>query len=279
MQDALAALHAVQVRGDEVAAQTEFVALLRRGVVALQILGLARHAVARDGRRMRQLAPAACGKLLPLASVIKLVEHLREVFARLDLRLRAVLRDGTVGEIDGLSVAVENDRCITIFLYSVDGTGKFLYQCFALRIAQRAEAHIGLMSRAEGEFARDERRNAGVVVEHPLVDGLLRVAAALREGDRILFLRKERQLVERRRQVVEKAGQQLPRGGKVRVHAAQAFDDAPLRVEQNEVRAPAHAFEHELLAADLSEFVRALERQDHHALKVRLLDGQHARAD
>ena len=35
--------------------------------------------------------------------------------------------------------------------------------------------------------------------------------------------------------MVEKAGQQLARGGKVRVHAAQAFDDAPLRVEQNEV--------------------------------------------
>ena len=60
--------------------------------------------------------------------------------------------------------------------------------------------------------------------------------------------------------MVKKTGQQLARGGKVRVHAAQAFDDAPLRVEQNEVRAPAHAFEHELLLADLSEFVCALER-------------------
>ena len=117
------------------------------------------------------------------------------------------------------------------------------------------------------------------MVEHPLVDSLLRVAAALREGEGVLLLRKERQLVERRRQMVEKAGQQLARGGKVRVHAAQAFDDAPLRVEQDEVRPPPHALEHELLLADLSEFVCALERQDHHALKIRLLDGQHARAD
>ena len=35
MQDFFSALHAVQVCGDEVAAQAEFVALLRRGVVAL----------------------------------------------------------------------------------------------------------------------------------------------------------------------------------------------------------------------------------------------------
>ena len=33
-----------------------------------------------------------------------------------------------------------------------------------------------------------------------------------------------------------------------------------LRVEQDEVRPPPHALEHELLAADLAEFVRALER-------------------
>ena len=79
--------------------------------------------------------------------------------------------------------------------------------------------------------------------------------------------------------MVKKAGQQLARGGKVRVHAAQTFDDTPLRVEQDEVRPPPHALEHELLLADLSEFVRALERQDHHTLKIRLLDGQHARAD
>ena len=60
--------------------------------------------------------------------------------------------------------------------------------------------------------------------------------------------------------MVKKAGQQLARGGKVCIHAAQTFDDTPLRVEQNEVRAPPHALEHELLLADLSEFVRALER-------------------
>ena len=117
------------------------------------------------------------------------------------------------------------------------------------------------------------------MVEHPLVDSLFRVAAALREGEGVLLLRKERQLVERCRQMVKKAGQQLARGGKVCIHAAQTFDDTPLRVEQDEVRPPPHALEHELLLADLSEFVRALERQDHHALKIRLLDGQHARAD
>ena len=228
---------------------------------------------------MRQLAAAAGGELLPLTRVVELVEHLREALTRLDLRFRAVLRDGTVGEIHGLAVAIEDDGHIVIFLYSVGCIGKFLHQRSALRIIQRAEAHIGFVSRAEGEFTRDQRRNAGVMVEHPLVDNLLRVAAALREGEGVLLLRKERQLVERRRQVVEKAGQQLARGGKVRVHAAQTFDDTPLRVEQDEVRPPPHALEHELLAADLAEFVRALERQDHHALKIRLLDEQHARAD
>ena len=35
LQDALAALHAVKVRGDEIAAQAEFIALLRGGIVAL----------------------------------------------------------------------------------------------------------------------------------------------------------------------------------------------------------------------------------------------------
>ena len=166
-----------------------------------------------------------------------------------------------------------------IFLDGACGIGKFLRQRFSLRAAQRAEAHVSLAAGAESEFTRDQRRNAGVMVEHPLVDGLLLLAAALREGKGSLLLRKQRQLVERRRQTVEKTGQQLARGGEVRVHAAQAVDDASLRIEQHKVRPPAHAFEHELLLAHLSEFVRALERQDHHALEVRLLDRKHARAD
>ena len=189
MQDFFSALHAVQVCGDEVAAQAEFVALLRRGVVALQIFSLARHAVARDRDRVRQLAAAAGGELLPLTRVVELVEHRRKILARLDLRFCAVLRDGTVGEIHGLAVAVEDDGHIVIFPYSVGCLGKFLHQRPALRIVQRAEAHVGLVSRAEGEFARDQRRNAGVMVEHPLVDSLLRVAAALREGEGVLLLR------------------------------------------------------------------------------------------
>ena len=131
----------------------------------------------------------ACVSSLPLTRVVELVEHLREALTRLDLRFRAVLRDGTVGEIHGLAVAVEDDGHIVIFLYSVGCIGKFLHQRPALRIIQRAEAHVGLVSRAEGEFARDQRRNAGVMVEHPLVDSLLRVAAALREGEGVLLLR------------------------------------------------------------------------------------------
>ena len=114
---------------------------------------------------------------------------MREALTRLDLRFRAVLRDGTVGEIHGLAVAVEDDGHIVIFLYSVGCIGKFLHQRPALRIIQRAEAHVGLVSHAEGEFTRDQRRNAGVMVEHPLVDSLLRVAAALREGEGVLLLR------------------------------------------------------------------------------------------
>ena len=117
------------------------------------------------------------------------------------------------------------------------------------------------------------------MVKHPLVDGRFLLAAAPCEGDGVLLLREEGELVERRRQTVEKAGQQLARGGEVRVHAAQTFDDALLRVEQDEVRPPPHTFKNELLLADLAKLIRALERQDHHALKVRLLDGQYARAD
>ena len=98
------------------------------------------------------------------------------------------------------------------------------------------------------------------MVKHPLVDGRFLLAATPCEGDGVLLLRKKGELVERRRQTVEKTGQQLARSGKVCVHAAQAFDDASLRVEQYKVRPPPHALEHELLLADLTELVRALER-------------------
>jgi hypothetical protein len=117
------------------------------------------------------------------------------------------------------------------------------------------------------------------MVKHPLVDGRFLLAAAPCEGDGVILLCEEGELVKRRRQTVEKTGQQLARGGKIRVHAAQAFDDASLRIEQYKVRPPPHALKHELLLADLTKLVRALERQDHHAFKIRLLDRKHARAD
>ena len=252
---------------------------MRGGIVALQVLGFSRHAVARDARRVRQLATAAGGKLLPLARVVEFVEHRRKILARFHLCLRAVLRDETVGEVHGLAVAVEDNGRVTIFLDGACGIGKFLRQRLALCAVQCAEAHIGRAACAEGKLTRDERRNAGIMVKHPLVDGRFLLAATPCEGDGILLLREEGELVERRRQTVEKTGQQLARGGKVCVHAAQAFDDASLRIEQYKVRPPPHALEHELLLADLTKLVRALERQDYHAFKIRLLDRKHARAD
>ena len=179
------ALHAVEVRGDEVAVQPQRIAVLRGGVLLFEHSELAHHAVMRGGHRARQLTPAALRGLLPVALGVKGVEQRGKGRKGRLHRLRAVLRDGTIGEIHRLSLARKHGRCKAIFPHSFRQAFHFRGKALAA-VAPVREAGVGCAEGAKRQLARDERRDAEKPVEQEALDGLLRSPAAAGQLDRSL---------------------------------------------------------------------------------------------
>ena len=144
---------------------------------------------------------------------------------------------------------------------------------------QLAKPRVRPSRGALDQLAGDQRRDADKVVDDPLVDQLLRRPAFGKALQRRVRLGEQRQLLERRRQMVKQPRQQRAIAVRLKCHAAHAVEDAPLRVEQNEVRAAAHRLQHQLPLAGLPQLVGDAEGQNDDALQIRLLDGLDARAD
>ena len=228
------ALHAVEVRGDEVAVQPQRIAVLRGGVLLFEHSELAHHAVMRGGHRARQLTPAALRGLLPVALGVEGIEQRGEGWEGRLHRLRAVLRDGTIGEVHGLSLAREHGRCKAIFPHSFCQAFHFRGKALAA-VAPVREAGVGCAEGAKRQLARDERRDAEIPVEQEALDGLLRSPAAAGQLDRPLRVGQQRELVKRRRKLIVQPRQQRPRTGDLKLHTAHTIQNAVVLVEQQEV--------------------------------------------
>ena len=213
------ALHAVEVCSDKIAVEPQRIALPRGGVLLFKHTELAHHALMRGVDRARQLASAALRGLLPVALGIEGVEQRGESREHRLLRFAPVLRDGTVGEVRRLALTREHSRCKVIFLHSA---------CQRIYLRGKAFAACGIgpeagVRRAEGtpgKLARDERRNAEVAVEQKAFDCLLRSPAAAGKLNRARRIVEQRQLPERRRELIEQPRQKRPRTGGLKLHAA-----------------------------------------------------------
>ena len=184
----------------------------------------------RGGHRARQLTPAALRGLLPVALGVEGVEQRGKGREGRLHRLRAVLRDGTIGEIHRLSLAREHGRCKAIFPHSFRQAFHFRGKAFAA-VAPVREAGVGCAEGAKRQLARDERRDAEIPVEQEALDGLLRSPAAAGQ----LRVGQQRELVKRRRKLVVQPRQQRPRTGDLKLHAAHTIQNAVVLVEQQEV--------------------------------------------
>ena len=139
----------------------------------------------RGGHRARQLTPAALRGLLPVALGVESVEQRGEGWEGRLHRLRAILRDGTIGEIHRLSLAREHGRRKVIFLYSIRQPFYLCGKALAA-VAPVREAGVGCAEGAKRQLARDERRDAEIPVEQKALDALLRSPAATGQLDRPL---------------------------------------------------------------------------------------------
>ena len=90
--------------------------------------------------------------------------------------------------------------------------------------------------------------------------------------------RKGIQLVGRRRLAIKQAGQKLPlTPAKVTVHPADAVDDAPLPVQQQEVGAAAHGLQHQAALHPVAQLVQGLQPEFQNPLQRRLVQLQNPR--
>ena len=211
-------------------------------------------------------------QLLP--GLIKGVQHGGEGIPGRTLHGAAVLIDGDIGEIGGLAVPDKHPggeappvlpaHCL---LPHRKGCRQVLpVRCVPYMFPVPAACRGQLPAYQRGQPIETVQQPLGGV--RPVGDGGQHVSEVLRTG------RQRVQLFLGRREVVEKAGEDLTLLAHLHVHTAQAVDDPLLTVQKDQVGVPAHALEHQPSPPRLPQLVHDIQGQDHHPLQARLIDGR-----
>ena len=83
----------------------------------------------------------------------------------------------------------------------------------------------------------------------------------------------------RRRQAVKAAGLKPPLLAARKVHPAQAVNNPPILVHQNQIRAASNQLRDQRFSVSVAHFISRVELHDEHALKARLRDCPNTRTD
>ena len=134
---------------------------------------------------------------------------------------------------------------------------------------------VRLPGGAEGQLPGDQGGDAEVAVQQKGVHAPLRVGGGEPLPEAGLRLLRHRQPAHGGRGLVVQPRQHLPAGGHVRVHPAEAVDDPPLPVQQDQVGPAAHGLQHQRPPARAAELVGDIQLQPHQPLQRRLGDGGH----
>ena len=165
----------------------------------------------------------------------------------------------------GLPSPHQQARCKSIFI------------CIIFEFLQLRRQPLPVAAGAEGQLPRHQRRQAGEAVQQQLVP-LLTQGILQHQAQLLRLYRKGIQLVGFRRLAVKQAGQKLPlTPAKVAVHPADAVDDAPLPVQQQEVGAAAHGLQHQAALHPVAQLVQGLQPEFQNPLQRRLVQLQNPR--
>ena len=125
---------------------------------------------------------------------------------------------------------------------------------------------------AEDDLAGGQRREGGEGADEPRVRR--RVTAEAGEGLKFLLRDGERgTLIRRRGEAVEKPRQHLSVGIHLEIDTAQAVDDMPVPIREDEVGAAADRLQNQAEVGTLTQLVRGRDGQRDHALQRLLGEG------
>ena len=258
----------MEIGRDDIAEAAELFAVVRLGQLHALIFELPRRPVAEVRQIFAQRLRFLRDALLLVARSVKAVEQAGKCFLRLAPDGLAVLRDRDAREVPRLPLAQQQLRRFYAALQRIERIGQ--------RARQRAvSGPVRGVERTENlhrHLSAHQRRDAAERVQQPFVERLALVPALQQRENRLRRLAENFLFILPRRLMVIEAGQDLPFGGHLKVHAPQAVEDASLAVRQDEVRVAAHDLEDQVFLRGAAHLVGAVEREVDEPLHPRLRD-------
>ena len=265
---ALPPLHAVEIGGDQLAADPQVISVLTGGQLLLLRRQLAAHTVAGGGGGLQQIPPLLLHPLRLLPLFVEVVQQVGKAVIDLRLGVGAILGNRAVGKVRQRPVPFDKRRCKGVFTHRLLPPGEHIPQGVPLRCGGVCAA-----AGADCQLPRHQRGYGGEGVQQPAIQRRIR-RGALQQGGKLLLRHGQRRaLILPGGQTVKKPRQHLPVLLRLQIHAAQTVDDAAVPVAEDEIGAAGHPLPHQRKAAALPHLVGGQHGQRHHTLQRLLPDG------
>ena len=265
---ALPPLHAVEIGGDQLAADPQVISVQTGGQLLLLRRQLAAHTVAGGGGGLQQIPSLLLHPLRLLPLFVEVVQQVGKAVVDLRLGVGAILGNRAVGKVRQRPIPFDKRRCKGVSIHIHLPPGEHIPQGVSLRYGG-----VGAAAGADCQLPRHQRGHGGEGVQQPAVQRCVRRGAPQQGGKLLLRHGQRRALILSGGQAVKKPRQHLPVLLRLQIHATQTVDDPAVPVAEDEIGAAGHPLPHQRKAAALSHLVGGQHGQRHHTLQRLLPDG------